>query len=174
MKTTLENKLESIAARAKTMGDKAVKHPISSIMSLCMIAGVAAMTGAFSQENSAERHQTKLPLNRVITSNDGRAIAGTITAIDGGVIRFRRGNDGVTVNIPLDKLSEADRQFVRTWDPPSSYRPSSVSISGSPTLARGSYPSRFQPRYSGGSSGPRGYRVYRQTCTGRTVVVPCR
>lgn len=178
MKTKLENKLKSATARIKASGKKAIKRPISSVMSLCMIAGLAATTSAFSQEGTmegAERHQTKIPVNRVITSSDGRAMAGTITAVDGGVIRFRRGTDGRVFTIPAHNLSEADKRFILTWDPPSGYRPSSVSIAGNSTLARGSYPSRFQPRYSGGSSGARrGYRVYTQSCTGRTVVVPCR
>lgn len=176
-KPTPHSRLLNIASHLRRIWDKAIKHPVSSMMSLCMIAGVAAISGAFCQDSSSgstERHQTQLPLNRVITSSDGRAMAGTITAVDGGVIRFRRQSDGRTVDIPLANLSEADKQFVQTWDPPSKeLRPSSVSISGSPTLARGSYPSRYQPRYSGGSSGgPRGYRVYRQKCTGRTIVVP--
>lgn len=122
-------------------------HPIASILSLCMLAGMAAPMTGFSQETATT--QVTLPVKRVITAADGRTISGAVTAFGGGMITFRR-TDGKTFDIQLADLSQADQTEIGNWVARPSYRPSSVSIAGNSSLQRSSYPSPYQPRYSSG------------------------
>jgi hypothetical protein len=171
--------LESAAARIKATGSHAFKLPTNSFLSLCMVVGMANVTGLFAQESSSPaKHNTPLPITRVITSTDGRFMSGSVVAIGDNMITFRRNSDGRTFDIVLNTLSEADQTFFRGWEAPPAYKPSSVSVSGSPSLARSSYPSAYQPRRSGGGGGGgmvsgAGRMVCRPTGSS-TTTTPCK
>jgi hypothetical protein len=128
MKTTLKEKLNTASSAIQTQGQKAFKHPITSILSLCLVAGIAATIAGFSQapmeENVALSEKpasvaapagTTLPLNlpvaRTLTSADGRTIDVTILSKSDTAIKAKKA-DGKEFEITLDKLSEADREFV--------------------------------------------------------------
>ena len=165
MKTTLKEKLNTTSAAIQTQGQKAFKHPITSILSLCLVAGIAATIAGFSQAP------------RVITSTTGEALTVKLVDKTADSVEVIRVSDSKRVKIPLDRLCEADRVLIAAWNPPiQNYRPSSVSIAGSSGIQKKSYPSFYQPRYASGgarSSGSKSgsCRTYRQTCTGRTVTV---
>jgi hypothetical protein len=116
----------------------------------------------------------------VITSTTGEALPVKLVDKTADSVEVIRLSDSKRVRIPLDRICEADRTLIATWDPTpiQDYRPSSVSIAGSPGIQKKSYPSFCQPRYvsgtrsSGGSGGGnKSCRIYRKTCTKRTVTI---
>ena len=122
MKTTFKEKLNTTSAAIQTQGQKAFKHPITSILSLCLVAGIAATIAGFSQAPTETTGAiptasitapagTTLPVSRTLTSADGRTIDVTILSKSPTAIKAAR-TDGKSFEIALDKLSEADRAFV--------------------------------------------------------------
>lgn len=188
MKTTLEERLAAASANMKLTAQKAFKHPISSILSLCLVAGMAATIAGFSQTSDSKLN-TNTP--RVITAITGEALAVKLVNKTADSVEVIRLNDNKRVKIPLDRLCTADQTLIAAWDPTpiQDYRPSSVSIAGSPGIQRKSYPSMYQPRYvsgtgragasngNGGGGGRKSCRTYQKSCTKRTVttiVIPGR
>ena len=55
---------------------------------------------------------TRVP--RTWTSDDGRGITAQLVASEGSAVRLRK-SDGSTVSVPLDRLSDADREIVETF-----------------------------------------------------------
>lgn len=127
MKTALRDRLNTASAAIQTHGQKAFKHPITSILSLCLVAGIAATIAGFSQApteksevpaatapapaNAGTTLPLTLPTPRTLTSTDGRTIDVTILSKTDTAIRAARA-DGKEFEIPLDKLSDADKAFV--------------------------------------------------------------
>jgi hypothetical protein len=115
MKTTLEEMLAAAAANMKLTSRKAFKHPITSILSLCLVAGIAATLASFSQTSEPAVAITPttqtMPVARTLTSSDGRAIDVTILSKSDTAIKAKKA-DGKEVEITLDKLSDTDKTFV--------------------------------------------------------------
>ena len=122
MKTTFKEKLNTTSAAIQTQGQKAFKHPITSILSLCLVAGIAATIAGFSQAptetnefptpaTAVSPKAGTLPTTRTLTSTDGRTIDVTILSKSPTAITAKKA-DGKEFEIALDKLSEADRAFV--------------------------------------------------------------
>ena len=120
MKTTLEERLAAASANMKLTACKAFTHPITSILSLCLVAGIAATLASFSQTSEptvaitptaiAPTAQT-MPVARTLTSADGRTIEVTILSKSATAIKAKKA-DGKEFKIALDKLSDADKAFV--------------------------------------------------------------
>ena len=99
----------------KLIARKAFTHPITRILSLCVVAGIAATLASFSQTSEptgavAPTAQT-MPVARTLTSSDGRAIDVTILSKSDTAIKAKKA-DGKEFEIALDKLSDADKAFV--------------------------------------------------------------
>jgi hypothetical protein len=128
MKTTLKERLNTASSAIQTQGKKGFKHPITSILSLCLVAGIAATIAGFSQapteKNVALSGSTasvaapagttpplNLPVAHTLTSADGRTIDVTILSKSDTAIKAKKA-DGKEFEIGFDKLSDADRAFV--------------------------------------------------------------
>ena len=113
MKTTLEERLAAASANMKLTARKAFKHPITSILSLCVVAGIAATIASFSQTSDPAAAVTPatLPVAHTLTSKDGRTIDVTILSKSDTAIKAARA-DGKEFEIALDKLSDADKAFI--------------------------------------------------------------
>ena len=176
MKTTLEENLASASGSMRMTASKALKQSITSIRSLCLVAGITATLASFSQTTGGSGPNTP----RVITSTTGETLPVKLIDKTADSVEVIRLSDSKRIKIPLDRICEADRTMIAAWDPTptQSYRPSSVSIAGSSTIQKKSYPSFCQPRYSGTASAGRsqvsqggGCKTYRKSCTKRTVTV---
>lgn len=66
---------------------------------------------------AAAAPKAALPAKHTLTAADGRQMAGTVLAKTNTGIKFRRDADNKEFDIPLEKLSEADRKFVETLAP---------------------------------------------------------
>ena len=73
-------------------------------------ASPAASTGA--NTSSGE------PLRRTLTSTDGRTLEADLLARGRDAVRIRRVSDAQEFTLPLDKLSEPDRTFIRDSELP--------------------------------------------------------
>lgn len=187
MKINYESKLQEFAGKIIVTGKTAFKNLTSSVLSLCMIASMAFTQVTFSQTTGREK-TVSTSINgetpRLITSSTGETLFVRLVNKSDDSVEVIRLNDGKRIHIPIAHLSEADRSLIADWKPTpaQSYRPSSVSIAGSPGIQRKSYPSNIGPRYTSGRTGVSGegrsesVRTYTQSCTGRkvTVIIPCR
>jgi hypothetical protein len=103
----------------KLTARKAFTHPITSILSLCVVAGIAATLASFSQTSEPTVAPTiaialtaqTMPVARTLTSADGRTIEVTILSKSDTAIKAKKA-DGKEFEIALDKLSDADKAFV--------------------------------------------------------------
>ena len=80
----------------------------------------------------------------MITSTTGEALPVKLIDKTADSLEVIRLSDSKRIKIPLDRICVADRTMIAAWDPTpiQSYRPSSVSIAGSSTIQKKSYPSR--------------------------------
>ena len=115
MKTTLKYKFQAVADNARNLSHQALKRPVSSILSLCVVAGIAATIASFSQTSEPTVAVTPtaqtMPVARTLTSADGRTIDVVITAKTATAIVVKKA-DNKEFEIALDKLSAADKAFV--------------------------------------------------------------
>jgi len=129
------------------------------IHSMAMALGFLFCLTSVSQAN--EMH--------TLTSVDGRTIAVRIVSKSPGHVQVIRTADSQRFSIPLANLSEADRRFLATWEPPSSgWRPSSVGLR---PCSFTEPPRRYHLSDTRRKSGNGGYAVVTTTnrCTGRVV-----
>lgn len=126
MKTTFEENLALIAARVKGDARKATKYPITSILSLCVVAGIAATVASFAHTNYYGLDDLKyvgtvagpavgpaaLPAERTLKDTQGRALAGNVISKTDKSIQFLRTSDQQEFTIPRNSLSEADRNWL--------------------------------------------------------------
>lgn len=59
-----------------------------------------------------------LPVEHALTDTAGRKIQATILSMNGNAIRFRRTSDGKEFDMPLEKLSPADQDFLKSLGKP--------------------------------------------------------
>lgn len=115
MKTTLEERLAAASANMKLTARKAFRHPITSILSLCVVAGIAATIASFSQTSEpaaqVEAAAITMPVAHTLTNLKGQALEGIITGKTATDVSFTR-NDGQKFTIKLDTLSEGDQTFI--------------------------------------------------------------
>lgn len=110
----IEEKLLATNAKLRAAGHRAIKNPIASILSLCLVAGIATTTASFSQTSEptvAVAPAQTMPVAHTLTSADGRTIDVTILSKSDTAIKAKKA-DGKEAEITLDKLSEADKAFV--------------------------------------------------------------
>lgn len=69
-------------------------------------AGVAPASGNAGAANAA-------PVRRTLTSSDGRKLEALLLSRTETSVKVRRLSDSTEFVIPLDKLSAADRDFIR-------------------------------------------------------------
>jgi hypothetical protein len=116
MKATLETRMRNASDKLAAIGQKALKHPVSSILSLCVLAVCGATIAMYSQETgekpAAVETTGTMPATRTITDTKGRSMDGTIVSKTEDAIKFRRATDNREFDIQLDTLSEADRTFI--------------------------------------------------------------
>lgn len=108
----LETGLSTLATRLKRIGTKASFRTIASAMSLCLVAGIAAIIGGFSQDQTNGTAALSLPAERTITDTTGRQISGTVLEANETTIKFRRASDGKEFTIPLDNLSKKTQEEI--------------------------------------------------------------
>lgn len=91
------------------------RRPIGSILSLCMVAGIAATIAGFSQEATTTPIPVAptLPVSRTLTAADGRKLEATITAKTATAIKGKTAA-GKEFTLELSKLSAEDQAFVAT------------------------------------------------------------
>jgi hypothetical protein len=125
MKTTFEEKLAVAATNTKLNARKALKHPITSILSLCVFAGIAATVALYAHTNYYGLDDLKyvgtagpaispatLPAERTLIDTQGRPLAGKVLSKTDKAIQFVRASDQQEFAITLDKLSAADRSWL--------------------------------------------------------------
>lgn len=116
MKTTLKERMRYASDKLAAIAQKALKHPVSSIPSLCMLVGMATTITMYSQETgekpAAVEATATMPVNRTITDTQGRSMDGTIVSKTDTAIKFRRTVDNKEFEIKIDTLSDADRTFI--------------------------------------------------------------
>lgn len=106
----LERRIAKASAKAKALGREALKHPVAGILSLCVLAGVAATTASYSQagETVVEKPAPlALPAANVTLLNsklDSR-ITVTVLAWDGVNATIKMAN-GTVHKIHHYKLSQ--------------------------------------------------------------------
>ena len=96
-------------------GERLIKK-MRKISVFCLLGTCAITSIGHAQTNNEPTVQPSLvgyvgPVNRTLTSNDGRTIDVVITAKTESAIKARKA-DGTKFEIALDKLSEADKTFV--------------------------------------------------------------
>ncbi len=92
---------------------------------------------------------------RILTAADGRTTHVKLVSKTDTTVAFIRTEDSKRFVLQIEKLSAADQEFVKSWNPQQrevksvALRPRGIQYE--------SYPSEFQPRYSsGGGGGSRG------------------
>lgn len=115
MKTSLEQKLQEASAKAKANAQQRCKGPVTSILSLCMVAGIAATIASFSQPMTSRLGPATE--ERVLTSKSGNSIKFRLVEKGDDSIVANRSTDGKRFVITLDSLSDADQEFIRAWTP---------------------------------------------------------
>jgi hypothetical protein len=127
---TFEERIQAAADKAHALSRKALKNPVSSILSLCVLGICAATLITFSQTNEtpvtqeAAKAENVMPVGRTLTSADGRTIDVVITAKTATGIKAKKA-DGKEFELGLDKLSDADKAFVASLktQPPLRFEP---------------------------------------------------
>lgn len=115
MKTSLSDRVAAAADNARKLGQGAFKNPVSSILSLCLVAGVAATLITFSQESQTPAVEkaaaTALPLpadNVELVDVNGRAITVTVLSMATDKLSIIvRTADGKEMPILMSRLNAA-------------------------------------------------------------------
>ena len=117
MKTTLKNWFKIASAKIRDDTSMAFNRPITSILSLCLVAGIVLTPASFAQTSEkttpaafADAAQT-MPVERTITDIKGRSMDGTITGKTDTSVSYLR-KDGQNFEIMIDTLSKGDQDFI--------------------------------------------------------------
>jgi hypothetical protein len=127
MKDTLG--LVTAAKNTKALAGNAFKRPISSLLSLCMLVGLAATILSYSQTEGPqvavqpEQPSVTMPVTRTITDTKGRTIEGTILGKSDTEITFQRKGDTKQFEIKLETLSPSDQEFIAALIPATQKKP---------------------------------------------------
>lgn len=127
--TPITQKLLALSEKSHKIAATLAKRPIAALMSLALVAGLAATIAGFSEPTpaptgapaiaatepppataTAAAPENTLPMARTLTSADGRKLDVTILSKSATAIQCRVGDKEVA--IPLDKLSADDQAFV--------------------------------------------------------------
>lgn len=134
----IRHKMTALSLHAHAIGRKARKHPVSSILSLCVLGFCTATLVTYSQTNDTpavtEAVAPTFPARRTITDTSGRILHVMVLSKGPASIKIRRESDNQEFDLALDKLSKADLEWLGILKPKSPPKVAPVAPQPEPEL----------------------------------------